>query len=44
MLKAIAALIARLVRNTDAVASLGGDEFASLLAHCDEARALTVAE
>jgi diguanylate cyclase (GGDEF)-like protein len=43
MLRAVASVLGRHVRGSDLVARIGGDEFALLLWHCDEANAVTKA-
>jgi diguanylate cyclase (GGDEF)-like protein len=43
VLRAVASVLGRHVRETDLVARIGGDEFALLLWHCDEANALAKA-
>jgi diguanylate cyclase (GGDEF)-like protein/PAS domain S-box-containing protein len=40
----VAAQLSGIVRETDTLARVGGDEFAILLAHCDEAAAVLVAD
>jgi len=44
LLRKISELIQSNIRTTDTLARLGGDEFGILLEHCDEARALEIAE
>ena len=39
MLRAVASVLGRHVRDSDVVARIGGDEFALLLWNCDEANA-----
>ncbi len=44
LLRQISNLVQANIRSTDILARLGGDEFGILLKHCDEARAMEVAE
>jgi diguanylate cyclase (GGDEF)-like protein len=44
MLREVAALIKKCLRDEDSLARLGGDEFAALMPDCDEQHALQIAE